>query len=193
MGFNAKAHFPTISRNKNSKKSNSFYSDLSSIKHKYITFWCYLPSSNEVCECYVFTRVSFCPRGGCLGPGPGKRLGGLARGVQPRPRGMCVSQHALRQTPPRADGYCCGRYASYWNAFLFVCVSRNSVENHEIYTIFWESLLFQRFLYDADTISSSSLPMQLTHHLTLYHVRHRSILWEQGERLFLCSLWDPHY
>ena len=22
-------------------------------------------------------------------------------------------------TPPPADGYCCGRYASYWNAFLF--------------------------------------------------------------------------
>ena len=40
------------------------------------------------------------------------------RGVsRPRPRG-CVSQHALRQTPPQADGYCCRRYASYWNAFL---------------------------------------------------------------------------
>ena len=24
----------------------------------------------------------------------------------------------LGQTPPPADGYCCGRYASYWNAFL---------------------------------------------------------------------------
>ena len=52
-----------------------------------------------------------------------------------------VSQHALQQgevcsqggacwgrsarggggvkTPPKSDGYCCGRYASYWNAFLF--------------------------------------------------------------------------
>ena len=45
-----------------------------------------------------------------------------------------VSQHALQQggglllggacsrgvwrPPPKADGYCCGRYASYWNAFL---------------------------------------------------------------------------
>ena len=31
-----------------------------------------------------------------------------------------------RQTPPRhppRDGYCSGRYASYWNAFLFVMVS----------------------------------------------------------------------
>ena len=35
---------------------------------------------------------------------------------------VCVSQHALRQTPPPllADGYCCGRYASYWNAFLYL-------------------------------------------------------------------------
>ena len=52
--------------------------------------------------------------GGCPGPGPG----GLAWGVsRPRPRGG-VSQHVLRQTPPSADSYCCGRYASYWNAFL---------------------------------------------------------------------------
>ena len=26
-----------------------------------------------------------------------------------------------RYTPPPADDYCCGRYASYWNAFLFNC------------------------------------------------------------------------
>ena len=25
-----------------------------------------------------------------------------------------------RYTPPPADGYCCGRYASYWNAFLLL-------------------------------------------------------------------------
>ena len=51
-----------------------------------------------------------------------------------------VSQHALQQggsAPggggllwgamlgdppplPKADGYCCGRYASYWNAFLLI-------------------------------------------------------------------------
>ena len=38
-------------------------------------------------------------------------------GVQAHTEGGGVSQHALRQTPP-ADGYCCRRYASYWNAFL---------------------------------------------------------------------------
>ena len=34
--------------------------------------------------------------------------------------GGLVSQHALRQTPPpQRDGYCCERYASYWNALFF--------------------------------------------------------------------------
>ena len=52
------------------------------------------------------------PRGrGSPGPHPG--------GVSRPTLGGGVSQHALRQTPQSADGYCCGRYASYWNAFLF--------------------------------------------------------------------------
>ena len=44
---------------------------------------------------------------------------GPGRGVsRPTPGGGCVSQHALRHPPP-VDGYCRGRYPSYWNAFLF--------------------------------------------------------------------------
>ena len=52
---------------------------------------------------------------------PGPHLGVGSPG--PHPGGVCVSQHALRQTPlPLAGGYCCEQYASYWNAFLFnVC------------------------------------------------------------------------
>ena len=50
-------------------------------------------------------------------PTPKGELEGLARG-SPGPHLGDVSQHALMQTL-RADGYCCGRYASYWNAFLF--------------------------------------------------------------------------
>ena len=69
----------------------------------------FLSSTNEVCEGYVFTPVCHSvPRGVSWpmprGPGPG--LGGI---------GGCVSQHVLRQTPPPADGYCCGRYAFYYN------------------------------------------------------------------------------
>ena len=59
--------------------------------------------------------------------------------------GVCVSQHELGQTPPGTHplpsacwdtppcpvhagihppgGHCCGRYASYWNAFLYLYVS----------------------------------------------------------------------
>ena len=60
---------------------------------------------------------------GCPGKGPGGCPGpGLGVVVStPRPEGQGVFQHALRQTPPPpADGYCCGRYASYWNAFLLL-------------------------------------------------------------------------
>ena len=63
-------------------------------------------------------------------------LAGLQVGLQvhtqewgsPDPQTGGVSEHALRQTPlPTADGYCCGRYASYWNAFLFW----NQISNSE--------------------------------------------------------------
>ena len=47
---------------------------------------------------------------------------GVCQGSCPR---CGVSQHTLGQTPPSLtrqppDGHCSGRYASYWNAFLFV-------------------------------------------------------------------------
>ena len=94
-----------------------------------------LQVSRGVCVSQHALQVSRLARGS---------LRGLARGVsrptprgvsRPTPRGVSrptpggspgphpgggggVSQHALRQTP-LADGYCCGRYASYWNTFLF--------------------------------------------------------------------------
>ena len=83
--------------------------------------------------------------GGFSRPTPWGEIGGLARGIsRPTPRGGLreglqahtqggpdpggsrsrpggVSQQALRQTPPpQADGYCCGRYTSYW-IFRSVC------------------------------------------------------------------------
>ena len=74
-------------------------------------------------------------QGGCPGPGLGG-CPGPGRVPRPRPGGMsrprrCVSNHALRQTPPPpADGYCCGRYASYWNAFL--CLNFGYIAGYEI-------------------------------------------------------------
>ena len=86
----------------------------------------FLPPAMKSGQGYVYTHIcdSVHMRGGCLGPGPGGRLEGLAgegglqahtRGVQahtkgespgPHPGGSPgpglggVSQHALRQTPP---------------------------------------------------------------------------------------------
>ena len=82
------------------------------------------------CRKVMFSQAcqEFCPRGGgggCPGPGPGR---GSAQGVSrprpgevPRPRGVCIPACTEADTPicPPADGYCCGRYASYWNAFLW--------------------------------------------------------------------------
>ena len=78
----------------------------------------YLPPVNEVCEGYVFTGV-------CLSTGGGHAcMGGVHGG------GACVAGgcawwgHAWRGRAwwwgvrGRRDGYCNGRYASYWNAFL---------------------------------------------------------------------------
>ena len=54
------------------------------------------------------------------GSPPGPHWGGVSR---PTPGGLQAhTQHALRQaySPTAVDGYCCGWYASYWNAFLFL-------------------------------------------------------------------------
>ena len=77
------------------------------------------------------------------GPHPGGKLRGLARGVsRPTPKGevegsgrgwlqahtrgggWCLQAHTQRGVYPSMHwgrpppGYCCGRYASYWNVFL---------------------------------------------------------------------------
>ena len=64
-------------------------------------------SLRRLCFC---TCLSFCPRGGCL------LLGGLV------PGGACSGGDACSRGVPGGDppnAYCCGRYASYWNTFLF--------------------------------------------------------------------------
>ena len=93
----------------------------------------------------VFTPVcqSFCSQGrGCL---PQRMLAYSPPGRHPpfRPPG---------QTPPPADGYCCGRYASYWNAFMFyksryllphtLLLSLLSKHNHSFIVFLGTILLF---------------------------------------------------
>ena len=163
-----------------------------------------LPSANEVCEGYVFTRVCL-STGGCLQahtrggvggsgwgvsrPIPRGRLEGLARGgLQAHTHGevggsgreggfpgpglgfpgsgpggcpgpgsggggapgpgvcvcvcVCVCIPACTWRHPPADGYCCGRYASYWNAFLFLMLFNFLLNCKMIWTGFWTSKIF---------------------------------------------------
>ena len=51
-------------------------------------------------------------------------------GGSPGP-GRCIP--ACTEADPPADGYCCGQYASYWNAFLFkinskFCINVSSIQ-----------------------------------------------------------------
>ena len=48
---------------------------------------------------------------------PGPYLGGVSRPT-PREGGWCIPA-CTEANPSLTDGYCCGRYASYWNAFLY--------------------------------------------------------------------------
>ena len=76
----------------------------------------FLPAASEVWGKVVFSQASLSPQVGC-GRHPPRQTPG-----QTHPR----QTHPLRQTPhpgqtpplPR-DGHWSGRYASYWNAFLF--------------------------------------------------------------------------
>ena len=83
------------------------------------------------------------PRG-CMVPGgawsrgmhgPGEWVHGPGGWVH-GPGGL-VSQHALRQIPlpGEREGYCCGRYASYWNAFLFcdICFREFIKSNNKLH------------------------------------------------------------
>ena len=40
-----------------------------------------------------------------------------------RPPGSRHTPPGSRHPPPGRDGHCCGRYASYWNAFLYLASS----------------------------------------------------------------------
>ena len=89
--------------------------------HLHVTSaFAFLPSATKLRR--LFLQVSVCTQGGCLVPGgcAWSRGGAWSRGV-PGPGGVGIP--ACTEPPPGRDGYCCGRYASYWNAFLFMATS----------------------------------------------------------------------
>ena len=91
------------------------------------------------CEGYVFTGVCLSTGGGgclsaCWDITPPRSRHPPVADPPPPPRSRHPPEQTLpqEQTPPKADtppeqtsppryGHCCGRYASYWNAFLFYC------------------------------------------------------------------------
>ena len=90
----------------------------------------FLPSATVVAERLCFhKRLSFCKRGAMCGGG-GIHGRGVAGGIHGR---VCVAEgHAWQGAcvaggmcgrgggmHGRRDSHCSGRYASYWNAFLF--------------------------------------------------------------------------
>ena len=109
-----------------------------------------------------YTCLSFCPPGGG-GAGvsapvgsPDPHLGGLqahprgglqthTRGGVSRPTpGGCIP--ACTEAAPPPYGYCCGRYTSYWNAFLF-----NYVNGSEQGSVSFKVHIFQGRIKIAQT------------------------------------------
>ena len=96
-------------------------------------FYSYFYRPQRTCEGYVFTGVCLSTgEGGAwsrgvwswgwgllLGGGaPGPR-GGVCSWGMPGPRRVGIPACTEADPPPGRDGHCSGRYASYWNAFLF--------------------------------------------------------------------------
>ena len=78
-----------------------------------------LPPANEVWGKVIFSQAcvkNSVHRGGLLPGGCLVRVGGLLPEWVPGPGGS-APRGVPGGDPP--DGYCCGRYASYWNALLF--------------------------------------------------------------------------
>ena len=82
----------------------------------------------------MFLQVCVCPQGGCLvwgvcSQGGGAWSGGVCSLGVPGHGGLGIPA-CTEAAPPRKDGYCCGWYASYWNAFLFgIMFAPNGMKN----------------------------------------------------------------
>ena len=89
------------------------------------SFYC----PQQSCEGYVLTPVCLSTGGVCLSAywdtpsqsrhPPGSRPP-IADIPPPQQTPYPLEQTPPKQTPPQADGYWCGWYASFWNAFLFM-------------------------------------------------------------------------
>ena len=60
------------------------------------------------------------PRMHCCRHPPWADISQYALGQSPPPPGRHIPSCTRADTSSRVDGYCCGRYTSYWNAFLLL-------------------------------------------------------------------------
>ena len=79
---------------------------------------------------FIGVCQEFCSQG-CLLPGGAWSRGGVCSGGGTGPRGVYGGD------PP--DGYCCGRYASYWNAFLSQFYGQEFFEGIEKVIQYWSN------------------------------------------------------
>ena len=130
---------------------------------------CYHPQWS--CKGYVFTPVCHSVHRG----GPASMHTGIPHPQSRHPPDQAPprSRHPPDQAPPRADtprtrappvdGYCCRRYASYWNAFLFTLISSFSCEKPQKKTYIEYSLEKCRILSRTGQIQSRtrrSIPLR---------------------------------
>ena len=99
---------------------------------------------NEVAK-VMFLHLSVCPQGGCASVHAGIPPPGADTPWRRHP--PAGTDTPLEQTPP-ADGYCCGRFASYWNAFLWISFIENTVQNYKLFL--W--LLLLAVLFDRELV-----------------------------------------
>ena len=117
----------------NTSRKHPFFISIKMFTSKLISLEnCYRPQTKFAKV--MFLHVCVCPQGGWYPsmhcrwypsmPCSRSPEGSAPKGV-PAPGG-CLPQEGVLlpgvwRTP--RDGYCCGRYASYWNAFLFTILS----------------------------------------------------------------------
>ena len=87
---------------------------------------CLLGGGGGVCSGRVPAAEGGVPALGCVSVpgGPAVVGGGVCFEGVSVPGGVCswrVFAPGVNPPIPLRDGHCCGRYASYWNAFLFLC------------------------------------------------------------------------
>ena len=134
-----------------------------------------LPPANEVWGKVIFSET--CVKNSV------HRGGACSRGMVPAPRsgawsGGCLVLGVPGRDPP--NGYCCGRYASYWNAFLFSMRTESQASSQSCRSVDGDAWCkwsltdtetdtnSKRFRIDHGPVCYSSVPFSTFHPLLLY-------------------------